>query len=333
MRPSEQFVSLNLAGKPSFIQHLKKHGRYPVKAYPPGILQINVSKKCNLKCLHCHVEAGLDRTETMDKKIFEACLSVIRSCPNFHTVDLTGGAPEMNPDLEWFIGQVAFLNKRLIVRSNLVILLDPAYCNFINTYRNNRVEIVASLPDYQGEKTDKVRGAGVFEKLIKVIHVLNYIGYGKEGSGLILSLAHNPAGAYLPASQGILEGDYKSELKKHYGIEFNNLYSITNMPVGRFLEFLIRSDNYNDYMAELIANFNPESIDKLMCKNTLSVAWDGTLYDCDFNQMLEISLQSRVKTILEYDNQILQNREIAIHNHCYGCTAGSGSSCQGAMVS
>ncbi|MDT8271586.1 MAG: arsenosugar biosynthesis radical SAM protein ArsS [Desulfomonilia bacterium] len=303
----------------------------PIRADGIDILQLNVGKRCNLSCRHCHVEAGPNRPEVMTRVIFETCLDVLRSHP-IGTIDITGGAPEMNPDLSWFIQEAAALNRRLMVRSNLVILLEKPYEHFVDLYGDNRVEVIASLPDYHEERVNRQRGNGIFKQTMEVIHLLNERGYGKPDSGLILDLVYNPVGTYLPGSQQALEHEYKNRLKSEHGVVFNTLYCLVNSPVGRYLDYLIRSDNFEDYMHALNTSFNPSTLQCLMCRNTLSVGWDGCLYDCDFNQMLDLTVECPSSNhIYTFDYGRLRNRKIVIGNHCFSCTAGAGSSCQGAL--
>ncbi len=304
----------------------------PLVSEKIDILQINVGRRCNLSCRHCHVEAGPRRIETMSRGTLEACLDTARS-GEISTIDITGGAPEMNPELEWFLDEAGKLGKRLIVRSNLVILLEKEYAKFIDAYVDNRVEVVTSLPDYHEERTDRQRGQGVFRRVIEAMRLLNGRGYGREGSGLVLDLVHNPVGTYLPGSQDALEGEYRRRLLEEHGVMFNSLFCITNVPIGRYLEYLLQSGNFEDYMADICGAYNPEAVNSVMCRTTLSVGWDGTLYDCDFNQMLGLPVNHGAPdSIAEFDIERLRNRKIVVNNHCYGCTAGAGSSCQGATV-
>jgi radical SAM/Cys-rich protein len=304
----------------------------PVLASGVEILQINVGKRCNLSCRHCHVEAGNERTEMMTGDILKRCLEVIRENSGISTIDITGGAPEMNPFLKGFIMDAAKIGRRLIVRSNLAILADQDYACYAKLYADNGVEITASLPDCDEMRADRQRGAGFFRKFIGVVERLNEMGYGKPGTGLLLNIVHNPVGAYLPASQKSIEKDYHTRLKSCHDLDFNALYCINNMPVGRYLEFLIASGNYEDYMQILSEAFNPAALDNVMCRTTVSVGWDGTLYDCDFNQMLGLPVcPEHSRHIGSFDLKRLGNRPIVLHNHCYGCTAGAGSSCHGSL--
>jgi radical SAM/Cys-rich protein len=304
----------------------------PLTAAGVEILQINVGKLCNLSCRHCHVEAGGDRKEVMPRYILDMCLAAAVKNIGINTIDITGGAPEMNPFLKDFIKEAAKLGRRLIVRTNLVILAEDGYDGYAGLYADNRVEIVSSLPDCDETRADRQRGAGFFRKFVRVARRLNEMGYGKPGSGLLFNLVHNPVGAYLPASQPVLEQDYRVRLKNCCGIDFNSLYCINNMPVGRYLDFLIASGNYDDYMLALTEAFNPEAVKEVMCRKTVSVSWDGTLYDCDFNQMLGLPIGAEYSAhIGEFDMERLGSRPIILHNHCFGCTAGEGSSCQGSF--
>ena len=296
------------------------------------IFQVNVGKMCNQVCKHCHVDAGPDRKEIMTKATMELCLKALAS-PDILTVDITGGAPEMNPYFKWFVSEISKMGKHIMVRSNLTILIANGFEDYPEFMAENKVEIISSLPFYKSFLTDKQRGEGVFEKSVSAIKILNNLGYGKENSGLKFNLVYNPAGAFLPGSQSELEKEYKRELLKNYGLVFNNLYTITNMPISRFLDYLISSGNYETYMEKLSNSFNPGAAQNVMCKFTLSVGWDGKLYDCDFNQMLELNLNHGVPShIKDFKTSLLENRRIITGQHCYGCTAGAGSSCGGATA-
>lgn len=331
MKTHEQLRVLAEAPGASFHQKLKETGFFPLKSVKIDIFQMNVGKLCNMTCKHCHVEAGPDRTELMSKATMEHCLELIRRS-DVSTVDLTGGAPEMNSHLDWFIGEVSRLKRRVIVRSNLTVLKVPKYARFMEIFAENQVEVVASVPSYEAEKTDRQRGKLTFDRSIEILRALNDLGYGRENSGLVLNLVHNPVGAYLPGSQSALEKEYKRRLLQDYGVIFNALFCITNMPISRYLDYLLESGNYGEYMTELVNAFNPAAVEGVMCRNTISVGWDGRLYDCDFNQMLELpTWGSLPKTVQEFDFNLLDTRPVTIHNHCLGCTAGAGSSCQGAL--
>ena len=312
-----------------FADKLKEFNQFPLKPNPIEILQVNVGYMCDLTCEHCHVDAGPDRKEIMTQETMEQILAVIDKT-DVKTVDLTGGAPEMNPHFKWFVTEFTKRNVKTIVRSNLTILVSNmnfrAYPEF---FRENKVEVIASLPCYTKENVDKQRGSGVFNRSIEALKVLNELGYGKNNSDLNLHLVFNPGGASLPPNQASLQADYKVRLKEDWNIDFNNLYAITNLPVSRFLDFLLASNRYEDYMDTLVNAYNPVAADAVMCKNTISVDWEGYLYDCDFNQMLQLKVAAKAKHIKDFDVEELNSRNIIIGQHCYGCTAGAGSSCQG----
>lgn len=330
---SEQIRILKNYDEKSFDNHLQKSGFDKFDSRKIEIFQINLGKMCNQTCNHCHVDAGPDRKEIMTRETMQLCLDKLAES-DIPTIDLTGGAPEMNPDFRWFVEEVKKLNRHIIVRCNLTIIsANPKYYDLPEFYKKNKIEIVSSLPCYTKENTDSQRGEGVFEKSIKALQLLNDIGYGKENSDLILNLVYNPVGFSLPGSQESLEKDYKNELLQNFGIEFNNLFTITNMPISRFLEYLIESENYENYMEKLISAYNPASVPNVMCRNTISIGWDGFLYDCDFNQMLDIKVNhSSPDHIRDFDFEKLNTRRIMTGNHCFGCTAGAGSSCSGAVV-
>ncbi|GAB4285951.1 MAG: arsenosugar biosynthesis radical SAM protein ArsS [Ignavibacteriaceae bacterium] len=330
---NEQLKILNNSDSfPPFDEKYKLVGEEELRAGKIEIFQINVGKMCNQVCKHCHVDAGPDRKEIMTKETMEICLDILARS-DIQIVDLTGGAPEMNPDFKWFVSRIRELNRHVMVRSNLTILVTNGFEDLPEFMAGNQVEIISSLPYYKAAFTDRQRGEGVFEKSIRAIKILNELGYGKENTGLLFNLVYNPVGAFLPPDQRELEMEYKRELWEKHGLVFNNLYTITNMPISRFLDYLIESDNYNDYMEKLIAAFNPAAAANVMCKNTLSVGWDGKLYDCDFNQMLELNLNHGAPAhIKDFDLKLIENRKIVTGLHCYGCTAGSGSSCGGATA-
>ena len=318
---------------PKFSEQLKHSGLAPLKKRQLEVLQINLGYMCNQVCAHCHVDAGPDRKEKMSKIHLERCLELIK-VSKVGTVDLTGGAPEIHPDFQWFVREVAALGVQdIIVRSNLTILVANAYyASYPQFFAEQGVHVVSSLPFYKKEKTDRQRGEGVFSNSIEALKALNAVGYGQEGSGLQLDLVYNPAGAFLPAAQEQLEQDFKTSLATNYGIQFNQLFTITNLPISRFLEYLLASENYEDYMTTLVDAFNPAAVQNVMCTNTLSIDYQGYMYDCDFNQMLAIKVQSPVQHIDQFDPTTFAQHPIAISQHCYGCTAGAGSSCQGALV-
>jgi len=316
----------------TFNHYLNKSGINKLSSRKIEIFQINLGKMCNQTCRHCHVDAGPDRKEIMTKETMYMFLEKL-SKTDIPTVDLTGGAPEMNPNFRWFVEELTKLKRQIIVRCNLTIILsNPKYNDLPEFFAHHKIEIISSLPYYQKINTDRQRGDGVFEKSIAALKLLNLHGYGKDNSDLILNLVYNPSGAFLPAAQHSLENDFKKELLKKYGIVFNNLFTITNMPISRFLEYLIDSGNYECYMDKLINAFNSNAVKNVMCKNTMSIGWDGYLYDCDFNQMLELKIRNPEKAhINNFDADYLNTREIITGQHCFGCTAGAGSSCGGSI--
>lgn len=300
-------------------------------------LQINITKLCNQTCLHCHVDASPKRKEQMDLDSINQCLEILAANPEIKNLDLTGGAPELNPHFDYFVEEARKLNKHVMVRHNLTVTIDGNPVTGENKeylpkfYAKNQVEVISSLPYYQEYFTDKQRGKGVFEKSIESILLLNKEGFGKEGTGLELNFVYNPVGAFLPASQENLQADFKRELYKKYEIEFNKLFVITNMPINRFKQQLKRLGAYDEYMTKLVNAFNPSAAEGVMCRSLISVSHDGSIYDCDFNQMLEMDvvLDHEPMTIFNFDYYKLTKREIMFGSHCYGCTAGSGSSCGG----
>jgi len=299
---------------------------------PVEILQVNVGKLCNMTCTHCHVEAGPTKTrENMDLKTAEAVVAYMKNS-GIKTLDLTGGAPEMNPNFRYLVTEARSLGVHVIDRCNLTVLFLPGQEDLAHFLAGNKVEIVASLPCYLQENVDKQRGRGTFDESIKALQLLGKLGYGKDDSTLALNLVYNPVGPHLPPNQTELENDYKNRLKEDWGIVFNNLYTITNMPITRYAKYLKAMNQYESYVELLINSFNPATLDGLMCRNTLSVGWDGKLYDCDFNQMLDMPIRNG-KPFTIHDIYIwnLEGREIETGNHCFGCTAGTGSSCQGAL--
>jgi radical SAM/Cys-rich protein len=317
---------------PNFPPPFEQMTSGPLEANGIEIFQINVGYRCNLECKHCHVEADPKRQELMSEKVMETCLQILKANP-IPVIDITGGAPEMHPALPWFLEECAALKRRLQVRTNGVILLEKEFAVFIDLYARSQVEIIVSFPHVDLKMTNRQRGDGVFSKLIEVIRKLNERGYGQIDSGLILNLVHNPSGAYLPGLQGGLENHYRRTLKEKFGIVFNHLFCIANMPIGRYLSYLRKTDNYDDYITTLVNAFNPATLNSVMCKTTLSVAWNGKLYDCDFNQMLGMTVNHGApEDIAAFDISKLAKRRIVTGYHCYGCTAGAGSSCAGALA-
>ncbi len=318
---------------PTFRNKLEETNQFPLTLKKLDIFQVNIGYMCNLVCEHCHVDAGPDRKEIMTIETMQQCLDAIK-ISGASTVDITGGAPEMNPHFRWFIEEINKLGvKDIIVRSNLTIIVaNKKYYDMPEFFKANNVHVISSLPCYTKDNVDKQRGDGVFADSIKVLKMLNKVGYGIEGTGLKLDLVYNPVGASLPGPQEGLQADYKRELKELFDIEFNYLFTITNLPISRFLDFLLATERYEEYMEKLINKFNPFAVDGIMCKNTISVSWDGNIYDCDFNQMLELKVASKSNHISNFSLEELAKRDIIISQHCYGCTSGAGSSCQGATV-
>ena len=314
---------------PTFADKISKQGLLPLKPTGLNIFQVNVGKMCNQVCSHCHVDAGPDRKEIMTRETMDQCLAILKDS-TFTTVDLTGGAPEMNPDFRYFVEEIHKLGIHVIVRCNLTIIVaNKKYYDLPEFFKKHDVEVVSSLPHYTSGKTDKQRGDGVFDASIKALQMLNAVGYGVEGSGLTLNLVYNPSGAFLPGDEVQMQKDFKQKLKADFDIVFNSLFAITNLPVSRFLEYLIVSENYEDYMEQLVDAYNPAAAENVMCRNTISISWDGYIYDCDFNQMMELKVDADSKHISSYNAEALLNREIIVDQHCFGCTAGAGSSCGG----
>ncbi len=298
------------------------------------IFQINIGKLCNQTCSHCHVDAGPDRKEeNMSFETLERCFYLVKTY-GFKKVDITGGAPEMNPHFKWFVENCSSIGVEVMVRCNLTIIkANKKYHDLPQFFAANKVHVISSLPHFSQSRTDAQRGDGVFEDSIAALQLLNEVGYGKESSGLIIDLVYNPSGAFLPGDQASLESEFKRQLLRKYNIVFNNLFAITNLPISRFLDYLLETNKYLDYMHKLVDAFNPATLQGVMCKNTLSISWEGYLYDCDFNQMLDLKFTGKSKHINDFDLGEIMNRKVIINNHCYGCTAGAGSSCGGEIVS
>jgi len=291
-------------------------------------LQVNLGKLCNQACKHCHVDAGPKRTEIMTSETVDSVIEAIDALAP-ESLDLTGGAPEMNPHFRRLVTRARALGvAQIIDRCNLTILSEPGYAWAAEFLAENEVVVTASLPHFAADHVDRQRGVGVFDRSIEGLRMLNALGYGRD---LPLNLVYNPQGAYLPGDQAELEEHFKSQLLTHHGVSFNHLFTITNMPIARFESYLKRSGNYDKYMGTLVSRFNPATISSLMCRNLISVGWDGLLYDCDFNQMLDLTLEAERPHIAEITELVLEGREIKTGVHCYGCTAGSGSSCGGAL--
>lgn len=316
-----------------FGQRLSQH-QFRFKKRKIKTLQVNLGKLCNLACIHCHVEAGPHKTvENMDQHLAEQIIQLMDKL-QVETLDLTGGAPEMNPFFRLLVQEGRKRGLRVIDRCNLTILLEPGHEDLANFLAEQKVEVVASLPCYSKINVDKQRGEGTFQESIEALQRLNRLGYGKEGTGLLLQLVYNPIGAHLPPAQETLEADYKERLKVDFDIEFNQLFTITNMPITRYEKYLKARNEYAVYVQLLEDHFNPGTLDGLMCLDTLSISWDGKVYDCDFNQMLDLPVpEKNSKTIQDLLGDAEDKTwDIAWGQHCFGCTAGSGSSCQGALT-
>jgi radical SAM/Cys-rich protein len=314
-----------------FAQTIAHHGWSSLTPTPIEIFQINLGKLCNMSCKHCHVDAGPTRTlENMDRAMVEACLTALDKT-QAHTVDITGGAPELNPHFEYLVNECVTRGKQVIDRCNLTVLLLPNKTHLPQWFADRKVEIVCSLPHYRKRNTDLQRGDGTFEKSIEVLKRLNAVGYGQGNPDRKLTLMSNPVGAFLSPSQSQLEREWKTGLWQNHGVTFDRLITLNNMPISRYLDWLERSGNLQTYLEVLVNAFNPATISGLMCRNTISVGWDGQLYDCDFNQMLEMPIDA-CNHIRNFDPVVLSQREIQTDRHCFGCTAGSGSGCGGAIA-
>jgi radical SAM/Cys-rich protein len=331
--PAEQMrVLRQLPLARTFDAALSSAGQHPLRPGRLDVLQLNVGRLCNQTCRHCHVDAGPDRREQMSQATMQQCLSVLDRTA-IATVDITGGAPELNPHFRWLVEQCVARGRHVIDRCNLTVLLTAGCRDLPEFLARHRVEVVCSLPHYRAPSTDAQRGDGVFEKSIEALKRLNEVGYGDGASGLRLVLVTNPAGAFLPGHQVSLEREWKAELRRRHGVLFDALYCLTNMPISRYLAWLLESGNLEGYMGRLVASFNPAAARGVMCRTTLSVGWDGRLYDCDFNQMLDLEVAARSSAhIAGFDPAALDARRIVVGPHCFGCTAGAGSSCGGATT-
>lgn len=321
---------------PAFDEALREHRLAPLVRTRVTTLQVNVGKLCNMACHHCHVEAGPKRTEIMPRHVAERVITLLEQNPSVEVVDLTGGAPELNPNFRWLVGEARRLGRRVIDRCNLTVLFEPGMEGLAEFLAAHQVHIIASLPCYQAENVEQQRGRGAFDKSIEALKRLNALGYGRPGSALNLDLVYNPLGAFLPPPQAALEAKYKEELARLFGIEFHQLLTITNMPIKRFAQFLERTGKLEAYMGLLVNHFNPTTVPELMCRSLVSVGWDGRLYDCDFNQMLDIELgassKSGARTVWDITSlEALTGCRVATGSHCFGCAAGAGSSCGGAL--
>lgn len=308
---------------PPFSERVEPEYRFTLDA--PSVFQANIGMACNLACKHCHYQCSPARTEEMSKETMQQCLDVFFA-RGFKTLDITGGAPEMNPNFEWFIREAHRRGASMIVRSNLVILHEPQYAHLPELYAELGVNVVASLPHYTRKTMEKQRGDGTFDQVISMLQRLNGLGYG-QGGPLQLDLVFNPAGALLPPDQEALEREYKAKLKDDFGITFDNLFAFTNNPIGRFANALQKKNMLGKYLTKLIDAFNPDTVEAMMCRDQISVGWDGNLYDCDFNQALGLRVKSKLTIAdLAADLTLPLKREIVFGNHCYACTAGAGSS-------
>jgi len=311
--------------KNKFIDAVRSAGSEPLAAKDIAVLQVNMGYQCNMACSHCHVSAGPARTEAMDKSTVDAILQVLADNP-IGTLDITGGAPEMNPLFPSLVNSARKMNNRVIARTNLTVFFEKGSEGFPEFYRDHEVELIASMPCYLEENVNATRGNGVYQKSIEALRRLNSLGYGDETGKLSLSLVYNPAGPFLAPAQCTLGADYKRELKARHGIVFNRLFAFTNMPIGRFRDALAKSGKIEAYEEMLASAFNPATLEKVMCRSLVSVGWDGKLYDCDFNQVLGIPVAADApQYIRSFDLSALSRRSISVDDHCFGCTAGQGS--------
>jgi radical SAM/Cys-rich protein len=320
------------APQPSFAQTLRRHGLQLTRT-PLEILQVNLTARCNLACTHCHVESGPKREEALDERGIARLIELMPTAPTLHTLDLTGGAPELHPRFRDLVVAGRAQGLKVIDRCNLTVLFEPGQEDTADFLAAHQVAVVASLPCYSSANVDKQRGKGVFGQSIEALQRLNELGYGRSDSGLELDLVYNPGGASLPPSQSALETDYRRRLMDDFGIAFNRLFTLANMPIKRFAHALERDGQHARYMQLLIDHFNPRAAEAVMCRNLISVGWDGTLYDCDFNQMLALPAGGRRRTLWDIERLDAIDRDaIVFRDHCYGCTAGAGSSCGGALI-
>ena len=302
---------------------LSEH-KEPLKASDVSTLQVNIGYRCNLACKHCHIEAGPSRTEAMDQKTMDAVLAALLG-NDIGTLDITGGAPELHPLFRQFVVRARATGKRVIARTNLAVFFEGGMEGLPEFYQDHGVELVASLPYYREENVNRVRGDGTFKKCLAALRKLNSLGYGRSADR-VLNLVYNPPGAFLAPDQATLETEYRKELSSRFGISFTQLFTFANMPIGRFREFLVRTQNLDQYMDKRACAFNPATLDTIMCRRLVSVGWDGRLYDCDFNQALGRTLSSGAPNhIRDFDLSVLAQRDIAVDDHCFGCTAGQGS--------
>jgi radical SAM/Cys-rich protein len=324
--------SASAVNRHGFAAHLKAGGQGTLRRVATTTLQINVGKRCNQACTHCHVEAGPLRTEMMGPRVADRVVALIEALPGIELVDITGGAPELNPHFRRLVRVARARGVEVIDRCNLTVLQEPGQDDLARFLADEGVHVIASMPCHSQSNVDKQRGGGVFARSIAGIRSLNDLGYGRPGSGLKLDLVYNPGGAFLPPDQGMLERDYKARLAEDHGLVFNSLLTLANMPIKRFADQLRRQGEVDRYMDLLVQSFNPSTVPGLMCRSLLSIGWDGQIYDCDFNQMLELPLGAGLRTIFDLgDVGALAGQPVATAGHCFGCTAGAGSSCGGAL--
>jgi radical SAM/Cys-rich protein len=317
-----------------FAQRLRLHGK-GLKRRAIDVLQVNMGRYCNLACIHCHVESGPTRTEMMSRDIVDGVLRFLAGT-NIPTIDITGGAPELHKDFDYVVESATGLGRHVMDRCNLTVIFEPGKGYLPEFFARHRVELVCSLPCYSEANVDKQRGKGTFDLSIRALQILNRLGYGRLDAGLTLNLVYNPVGPHLPPPQENLEQDYKRILKEQFGIEFNHLYCLSNMPITRYETHLKLRGQYHSYMELLESNFNPATVERVMCRSLVSVGWNGAIYDCDFNQMLELPMRDTDGALLDIaslSSEQLLNLNIAVGDHCYACTAGFGSSCGGSLVS
>jgi radical SAM/Cys-rich protein len=298
------------------------------------VLQVNMGRYCNLACIHCHVESGPTRKEMMSRDTVDAVLRFLAGT-SIPTLDITGGAPELHRDFDYLVESARSLGRHVMDRCNLTVIFEPGKEYLPEFFRRHEVELVCSLPCYSQENVDKQRGKGTFDSSIRALQRFNEVGYGQAESGLVLNLVYNPVGPHLPPAQNKLEQDYKRVLREQFGIVFNHLFCLTNMPITRYATHLKLRGEYDRYVELLETNFNAATLDQVMCRNLISIGWEGLVYDCDFNQMLNLPLRDRAGKPLDIASLVLEqvvNRPITVDDHCYACTAGCGSSCGGALV-
>ncbi|MGI5860868.1 MAG: arsenosugar biosynthesis radical SAM (seleno)protein ArsS [Myxococcales bacterium] len=331
--PAAQLAELDrVALELDFPERLREAGHWPLRPAQVEVLQLNICRRCNQTCRHCHVDAGPDRDELMSQETMESCLAALERS-TIPTVDITGGAPELNPHFRWLLERCRAAGRQVMTRCNLTVLASPENEDLPELFARQKIALICSLPHARKRSTDLQRGRLAFERSIEALRRLNAVGYGDGRSGLELTLVANPIGDWLPGSQRTLEQEWKAELARNHGIRFDRLICIANMPIGRHLEWLVETGKLSDYLTRLAEAFNPRAVPGVMCRATLSVGWDGRLYDCDFNQMLELNLDERApQHIAEFALEPLERRQIRVARHCFGCTAGAGSSCSGATT-